>query len=502
MGSHEFEGNNKTERHRGNYTELIINDAPGIATAFTDRTQTERVHLALENDTLPPPLTGAKFEINPAGEVLDWEADTDTPRTIYATISLPEIPLAMQESLLGSMIVHLRQQLSLDIELVEHSIEDGLSVHNLHIDDEPSIQITCWGSGIGIRAFAQDTAHESNTALKHFYMTTVATFDAATAHFPSEKADDELYSVGLSMPVNEKNIAVIEVEKEWLPQHSYGNFDEIGGLFHAKERLMDIGLAWQYPEIAKEFGVGTSHFVLAGPPGTGKTTLINAFANQFDARVIDVKSSEIVNSYLGQSSKNLSLCFSNALAQAADGKVIVLLDEIDSIISKNSSQHREYIQTINTFKQELDALQHHPHASNLIFAGATNADKDDLDQAIVRSGRLEFIAAPQPNLAERMDIWSKLIYTPEELEAQVARLADGSNTDHVAGISIERLAELTEGMTGADFKQIMTNVNKIKFRRAAGFAASKGLINLAGQPYLRQVSQAELEQAIRQFGIA
>ena len=408
----------------------------------------------------------------------------------------------MQESLLGSMVVQLRQELPLDIELVEHSIEDGLSVHNLCIDDEPTIQITSWSNGVGIRAFAEDTADKSSSTLKHFYMTTVAMLDAATAHYPSERADDDLYPISLSMPVNEKNIAVIEVEKEWLPQHSYGNFDEIGGLFNAKDRLMDIGLAWQYPEIAKEFGVSTSHFVLAGPPGTGKTTLINAFANQFDAHVIDVKSSEIVNSYLGQSSKNLSLCFANALAQAADGKVIVLLDEIDSIISKNSSQHREYIQTINTFKQELDALQHHPNAANLIFAGATNADKDDLDQAIVRSGRLEFIAAPQPNLAERMDIWSKLIYTPEALEAQVARLADSSNTDHVADISIERLAELTEGMTGADFKQIVTNVNKTKFRRAAGFAASQRFFNLADQPHLRQISQAELEHAIRQFGIA
>lgn len=508
MAAHEFNRLTDTEIFKGESVTLVINDANKIATTFIDRETTSRVYLALDAEQLPPPIVAMKFELNPEGEKVEGVGPGATPPSIYATIALPESHISNREQILQELVSSFKEH-SVDTTLERHDSDsddhDTTATYYLFVGDNPPLRVSSWPNGIGIRAFAGTTALMSNDSLGNFYSATIGVIDQLSSYYPIEAASNQ-YEINIRMPVEEPVAIEIEAEKEWLPQHSYGSFEEVGGLFDAKERLKDIGLAWQHPEIAKKYGIDVSHFILVGPPGTGKTTLINAFANEFDATVINVKSSEIINAYIGRSAYNLTLCFANALQQASDQKIVLLFDEIDSIIGTTSSQSREYIQTINTLKQELDALKHSPHSNNIIFAGATNVDADSLDPAITRSGRVDLITAPYPNTDERIEIWNKLIFTPEEMESRLIQLEQDtptvpSQSKFAADISLQRLADLTENKTGADFKEIIKRVNRVKFRRAVGLAAARQSIVSTEDKQQLLITQVELEDTIRRFGI-
>src|SRR3546814_1939808 len=93
-----------------------------------------------------------------------------------------------------------------------------------------------------------------------------------------------------------------------------------------------VELPLRYPELFQRLGVDPPKGVLLhGPPGTGKTRLARAVANESEAQFFHIAGPEIMGSAYGESERRLRDVFDEASANAPS---ILFIDEIDSIASK------------------------------------------------------------------------------------------------------------------------------------------------------------------------
>ncbi|KAF0417042.1 AAA-domain-containing protein [Gigaspora margarita] len=132
------------------------------------------------------------------------------------------------------------------------------------------------------------------------------------------------------------------------------------------------------------YGVLRRHFIsgvlLFGPPGTGKTMLAKAVAKESGSTVIEIKSSDVYDMYVGEGEKNVRAIFSLARKLSP---CVIFLDELDAIFGSRRSDihngaHREII---NQFMAEWDGLT--SRNEGVLIMGATNRPFD-LDDAILR----------------------------------------------------------------------------------------------------------------------
>ena len=110
-------------------------------------------------------------------------------------------------------------------------------------------------------------------------------------------------------------------------------YDDLGGMRDTIDALREmVELPLRHPELFQRLGVDPPKGVLLhGPPGTGKTRLARAVANESDAQFFHIAGPEIMGSAYGESEKKLREIFEEA-AKAAPS--IIFIDEIDSIAPK------------------------------------------------------------------------------------------------------------------------------------------------------------------------
>jgi len=113
------------------------------------------------------------------------------------------------------------------------------------------------------------------------------------------------------------------------------NYDDVGGMGDTIRQLQEmVELPLRYPELFTRLGVDPPKGVLLhGPPGTGKTRLAQAVANESEAEFFTINGPEIMGSAYGESEKRLREVFEQA-ARAAPA--IIFIDEIDSIAPKRA----------------------------------------------------------------------------------------------------------------------------------------------------------------------
>jgi len=114
--------------------------------------------------------------------------------------------------------------------------------------------------------------------------------------------------------------------------------------------------------------------LLFGPPGTGKTMLAAATANEMDGYFINVDASSMMSKWLGEAEKNVSKLFSMARQYAEkEGKpVILFVDEVDSLLGSRSSEVGGEVRTKNQFLTEMDGVNQKGKDLMLYVIGATN----------------------------------------------------------------------------------------------------------------------------------
>ena len=214
-------------------------------------------------------------------------------------------------------------------------------------------------------------------------------------------------------------------------------WDDIGGLADVKQELIEA-VEWPLKHKAdfKRMGVTPPKGVLLyGAPGTGKTLLAKAVANESEANFILIKGPELLSKWVGESEKAVRKIFEKARQTSP---TIIFFDEIDAIAPSRgigSDDNRVTERVVNQLLTEMDGLE---DMNEIVIIGATNRP-DMLDTALLRPGRFDrIILAPVPDKKTRKEIFKV----------------------HTKGVPLEKdvnlseLVEKTEGYVGADIESV------------------------------------------------
>jgi transitional endoplasmic reticulum ATPase len=208
-------------------------------------------------------------------------------------------------------------------------------------------------------------------------------------------------------------------------------YDDVGGLKDTIQKVREmIELPLRHPEIFERLGIDPPKGILLyGAPGTGKTLLAKAVANESDANFFYVGGPEIISKYVGESEERLRKLFAEAQENSPS---IIFIDEIDAIAPKREEVTGEVEKRmVSQLLTTMDGLK---ARGEVIVIGATNRP-DSIDQALRRPGRFDReIEIGVPDKNDRREI----------LNIHVRNMPLGKDVD------IPEIAGVTHGYTGAD----------------------------------------------------
>lgn len=223
---------------------------------------------------------------------------------------------------------------------------------------------------------------------------------------------------------------------------------DIGGLDEIKQNLAEI-IQWpfEHEDLFKEAGTQPPKGVLLyGEPGTGKTLLAKAVANESKANFISVNASNFISKWVGESEGKITEVFKKA-RQAAP--CILFFDEIDSLTPERGGGEGNQVieRVVSQLLVELDGTE---ELHGVVVIGATNRP-DIIDPALLRSGRFDVqLELPKPDLEARREIFG--VHT--------------RNKPVSPQVDFQELAEQTEGLVGADIESICQQASLLAIRGA------------------------------------
>lgn len=241
-----------------------------------------------------------------------------------------------------------------------------------------------------------------------------------------------------------KNDNVIELkvvkddrEGEFVPNEKV-TFEHVGGLTQLKKTInMKIIKPFLHNNLFSKFKKKNGGGILLyGPPGCGKTFIGKATAGECNATFTPVHISDILDPYMGVSSRNVRDIF----MKARDKKPSVLFfDELDTIgFSRNKSRSDLTRPVIDQFLVELEGIE--SSNDDILVIGATNTPWD-IDVALKRPGRFDkMIFVAPPDIVAREEIF-KLKLSDKPICKNIDYRDLASKTPLYSGADIEYVCD-------------------------------------------------------------
>jgi len=271
-----------------------------------------------------------------------------------------------------------------------------------------------------------------------------------TEEMQSELEPDARVAVNNSLSIvkrldKETDVRARVMQVDHSPDVTYA---DIGGLEQQMQEVREtVEMPLDRPEMFQQVGIDPpSGVLLHGPPGTGKTMLAKAVANQTDATFIKMAGSELVHKFIGEGAKLVRDLFEVA---RENEPAVLFIDEIDAIASKRTdsktSGDAEVQRTMMQLLSEMDGFE---ERGEIRIIAATNRF-DMLDPAILRPGRFDrLIEVPKPDEAGREIIF--------QIHTRDMNVADD--------VDFVELADMADDASGADIKAVCTEAGMFAIR--------------------------------------
>ena len=227
------------------------------------------------------------------------------------------------------------------------------------------------------------------------------------------------------------------------PTVEHWNWDSLVLPPAIKAQLQQLQAVIEDPESARRFGVEPpTGLLLAGPPGTGKTTVAKVLAAQARASFYPISGADVISKWVGESERNIRQLFQRARENRPS---IVFIDEIDAIAGRRGSVET-HDSHVNQLLSEIDGVS---GQRGVFIVGASNRP-DQLDPALLRGGRLSRTI---------------VLGLPDE-EGRLAMLRLHTARMPTVGVRLEELATATDGMSPADLKSLAQEAALVAMARA------------------------------------
>lgn len=239
--------------------------------------------------------------------------------------------------------------------------------------------------------------------------------------------------------------------KVYVENDTKTTFKDVAGVDEAKEELQEVVNFLKDPKSYGRLGARVPKGVLlVGPPGTGKTLIAKAVAGEAGVPFFSISGSEFVEMFVGVGAARVRDLFEQARKKAP---CIIFIDELDALGRARSAGgispgNDEKEQTLNQLLVEMDGFD---SSSGIILLSATNRP-EILDPALLRAGRFDRqVVVDRPDKKGRLAI------------LQVHSVKIKLDTS----VSLESVAALTPGFTGADLANLVNEAALFATRRNA-----------------------------------